>query len=85
MGDDSQAKTHQHAGPVGRLAMARAGGGSTPVHRGRGKGGTIPITIRLTPEELDRLRVAAEANCRSRTGQALWFVIEGIRLGGPEI
>ena len=51
----------------------------TPVHRGRTKEGKVAITIKLSPEEVESLNKIAEAECRSRTGQALWFVIRGIK------
>jgi hypothetical protein len=53
------------------------------VHRGRPKTGTVPITIRLTPDEIEQLDALADANLRSRTGQAAWIVIDAIRKGLP--
>ena len=48
------------------------------VHRGRTKEGKIRVQINLTPKEIEQLDLVAEANCRSRTGHALWLVKQGI-------
>jgi len=50
-----------------------------PVHRGRGKEGKVPVLIHLSPEEAESLNKIAEAECRSRPKQALWFVLRGIK------
>ena len=50
------------------------------VHRGRSKKGKIPVTIRLTGEEISRLDGIATRECRSRGGQCTWFVLQA--LGG---
>ena len=51
---------------------------ASKVYRGRSKEGTIPITIRLTPEEIERLDAEAEAHLRSRTGHATWLVLQAL-------
>ena len=51
-----------------------------PKHRGRTKEGATPITIRLTPDELERLERAANEELRSRTAQATWFVTRALRV-----
>ena len=50
-----------------------------PTHRGRTKDGKVAITIHLSPEEVESLNKVAEAECRSRTMQAIWFVLQGMR------
>lgn len=52
---------------------------SPRVHRGRPKEGTVPITIRLTPDEITQLDELAESHLRSRTGHATWLVIQALR------
>lgn len=53
---------------------------SPRVHRGRPKEGTVPITIRLTPDEIAQLDELAENHLRSRTGHATWLVIQALRV-----
>ena len=48
-------------------------------HRGRTKTGKIAIQIRLTEDETKRLDRLAETKCRSRTMQATWMVLNGLR------
>lgn len=54
------------------------------VHRGRTKEGKIRVQINLTPKEIEQLDLVAEANCRSRTGHALWLVKQGIGKEEPK-
>ena len=49
------------------------------VHRGRSKEGTVPITIRLTPDEIAQLDALAESHLRSRTAHATWLIIQALR------
>ena len=53
------------------------------VHRGRSKAHTTPITIRLTAEEIEALDALADANLRTRTGQAAWIVLEALYVATP--
>ena len=52
---------------------------SKKVHRGRSKEGKVAVMIYLSPEEIKALDQSAEKDLRSRTMQAVWFVLEGIR------
>lgn len=54
------------------------------VHRGRSKADTTPITIRLTAEEIEALDALADANLRTRTGQAVWLVVAALRSTDPK-
>jgi len=49
------------------------------VHRGRSKQDTQKVlSIRLTEEEYEKLKTAAEVELRTAPAQALWFILKGI-------
>jgi len=50
-----------------------------PTHRGRSKEGKVAIIIHLSPEEIEDLDRLAEKDLRSRTMQAVWFVLQGLK------
>ena len=52
---------------------------SPRVHRGRSKEGTVPVTIRLTPDEIAQLDELAESHLRSRTAHVVWLIIQALR------
>jgi hypothetical protein len=54
-------------------------------NRGRKKAGKKQVAIHLTPEEIAGIDGCAERNFRTRSGQILCFVMEGLwreRRGG---
>ena len=50
----------------------------TTTHRGRTKTDKIAIQIRLSKDEIERLDKLAEKNCRSRTMQATYMILNGL-------
>jgi len=52
---------------------------ATKLHRGRSKGEKKPLTLHLTENEWERLKLTAEQNMRSATSQALFIVVSALR------
>ena len=53
---------------------------SSMVHRGRSKEGKVALSIHLTPQEVAELDAMAEAQCRSRTMQAVYCIKRALKI-----
>ena len=47
--------------------------------RGRTKKGKVAITLRFSPEEIANLDVLAQSECRTRSSQATWIILQALK------